>query len=67
MHQLGKTKVDMWYNHPFIKKVYFADAFFSDCDCVYRGNIYDENGKVVGDYTTTDSVWIENSFKVKFA
>lgn len=26
------------------------DCFFSDCDCVYRGNFY-KNGRAVGDFT----------------
>lgn len=26
------------------------DCFFSDCDCVYRGNLY-KNGRAVGAFT----------------
>lgn len=57
-----KNKVDMWYGDIFLKKKYGADAYFSVADCVYRGNIYDEAGRIIGDYESSDSVWIENNF-----
>lgn len=63
---MSKNTVDMWNGRPFIKKAYFADAFFSDCDCVYRGNIYDDGGHIIGDYSSSDSVWIEENFKISF-
>ena len=44
------NKVDMWHGGPFLGKMYYADAYFSDIDCVYRGNIYDESGRAIGDY-----------------
>lgn len=50
-----KNSVDMWYGDTFQKKKYRADAYFSDADCVYRGNIYDETGKTIGDYKTLTS------------
>lgn len=61
-----KLRVDMWYGHEFEAKKYGADAYFSDCDCVYRGNIFDDTGKMIGDYETTDSVWIEQNFNIKW-
>lgn len=54
------TKFDMWYgDNP-------ADAdrvtcFFSDADCVYRGNFY-KGRKCIGDFTATDSVELEKRF-----
>ena len=57
-----KNSVDMWYGDTFLKKKYRADAYFSDTDCIYRGNIYDESGKIIGDYESSVSVWIENNF-----
>lgn len=58
------NRVDMWYGNPFMGKKYAADAFFSDTDCVYRGNIYDENGRMIGDYESSDSTWIEQRFNI---
>ena len=49
------NRVDMWYGDTFLEKKYAADAFFSDTDCVYRGNIYDDNGRPIGDYEASDS------------
>lgn len=61
-----KTYVDMWYDDPFIPGKYGADAFWSDTDCVYRGNIYDETGRVIGDYQSPDSTWIEKKFRIQW-
>ena len=44
-----KNKVDMWYRDVFVPQKYSADVSFSDCECVYSGNIYDEKGKIIGD------------------
>lgn len=43
-----------------------ADASWSDIDCVYRGNIYDNNGKIIGDYTSSDWEWINRHFDVRW-
>lgn len=51
---------DMWYGDD-INNVDKIDISFSDIDCVYRGNMY-INGKIVGDYETSDSVKLEESF-----
>ncbi len=57
--------IDMWNGDP-VEKVEKIDIFFSDVDCVYRGNCY-IGGKAVGDYTATDSLEIERSFpQLKF-
>ena len=58
--------IDMWYGDRFVPGKYYADASFSGYDCIYRGNIYDENGKCIGDYSSDNSVWIENNFKIKW-
>lgn len=57
--------IDMWYeNKP--SDADKIDIFFSDIDCVYRGNIYKED-KIIGDYTCDDSVELENIFpQLKF-
>lgn len=40
------------------------DCFFSDCDCVYCGNLY-KNGRAVGDFTARtlqaiQSAWLSS-------
>ena len=52
--------IDMWYED----KPADADrvtCFFSDIDCVYRGNFY-KGHKCIGDFTATDSVELEKRF-----
>ena len=61
-----KTYVDMWYGDPFLAGVYGADAYWSDIDCVYRGNIYDKNGRIIGDYQSPDSTWIGKKFLIRW-
>jgi hypothetical protein len=58
-------KIDMWYGHKFEKKKFGADAFFTPGNG-YSGNIYDENGKAIGDYRTQNSVEIEKNFLIKW-
>ena len=62
--ELSGLNIDMWYGDKFEPMKYGADAYFSDMDCVYRGNIYDDNGKIIGDYSADDSVAIEKNFKI---
>lgn len=52
--------IDMWYGdkHTEADKI---DVSFSDCDCVYRGNIYKEE-KCIGDYECDDSIELEKAF-----
>ena len=56
---------DFWYgnNKEDVKRI---DCFFFDTDCVYRGNMYDEDGKIIGDFLTDDSSSIEKYFGVSF-
>ena len=59
--------INMWYRNRFIPKKYHADAYFYPHGCFgysYCGNIYDNNGKVIGDYEANDSGWIEQNFKL---
>lgn len=53
-------KIDMWYGNK-AEEVAKIDIFFSDLDCVYRGNCYID-GKIVGDYSASDSLEIEKAF-----
>lgn len=53
-------KIDKWYED---EKIVSADCFFSDIDCVYRGNFYNRDGKVIGDYWCNDSVELEKRMK----
>lgn len=57
--------LDFWYRNK-LKDVASIDCFFSDLDCVYRGNMYDKNRKMIGDYETADSLKIEETFNIKF-
>ena len=54
-------KIDMWYGDEFEKGKYGADAYFTPGNG-YSGNIYDSNGKMIGDYHTNDSTKIEKWF-----
>ena len=48
---------EMWYGDRIVD-IDNISCSFSDCDCCYRGNLYNE-GKAIGDYHTTDSVTLE--------
>ena len=54
-------KYDFWYGH---KKadVAFISVSFSDLDCIYRGIMYNQDKKAIGDFSCTDSVKIEKAF-----
>lgn len=53
-------EIDMWYDDD-PKDVTSLDVRFSDLDSTYSGNLY-INNKIVGDYTTKDSVTLEKAF-----
>lgn len=55
-----KKSLDMWYGDD-PKTADKIDIYFSDCDCLYRGNIY-KNGKIIGDYSTECTDWLEKKF-----
>ena len=52
-------KIDIWYPG---EVAVFATCTFSDCDCIYRGTLFNAEGKMIGDYSSTDSVEIERRF-----
>lgn len=67
MKRKNTNIVDMWYGDKLIPQKYGADAYFSDTDGVYRGNIYhSESGKIIGDYSSPDSKWIESTFRISW-
>ena len=56
---MGKY-LDMWYgDRP--RDADKIDVFFSDLDCIYRGNIY-KNGRIISDYAAEDAAQIERMF-----
>jgi len=57
-------KIDMWYGDKF-EDVTSADCFFYPHDCEYRGNLY-IGDKCVGDYSSKDSVEVEEQLHIKF-
>lgn len=58
-------KIDLWYDDIFQPKKYHADAYFTPGNG-YAGNIYNNEGKTIGDYTTDDSVIISQNFIIKW-
>lgn len=52
--------LDMWYGDS-PRDADKIDVFFSDLDCIYRGNIY-KNGHIIGDYAAKDAAQIEKMF-----
>ena len=56
---------DLWYGDEFVPRKYGADAsVYSNGE--YRGNIFDDTGMVIGDYSTDNSVLIEKNFLIDF-
>ena len=51
--------IDLWYKN---EKIASADCFFCPYDGIYRGNLYNKSGKIVGDYSAKDSTEIEKRF-----
>lgn len=60
----GELNIDMWYGDKFEPNKYGADAY--DYNGRLSGNIYNEAGKAIGDYTATDSVLVEENFLIDF-
>ena len=58
-------RIDYWSDGRK-EKVARIDCFFYPNDGIYRGNLYDENGKMIGDYSTRDSTEIERRFSKIF-
>ena len=53
------VKIDMWYED---EKPVSVDCCFYPNDDIYRGNLYNADGKAIGDFSSTDSVEIEEKF-----
>lgn len=58
--------IDMWYGDEFIPGKYGATCFFSDMDALYFGGIFDESGKQIGDFSSDDSVLVEENFQISW-
>ena len=61
-------KIDMWYGDKFAAKKYRADAAFyphGSFGYPYRGNIYNDKEKCIGDFAAMDSDIIEQNFIIK--
>lgn len=56
-----KIIIDLWYGDT-LQECTGLTCSFSDCDCVYRGNII-KNGKFVGDYTAGEFQSIEKLYR----
>lgn len=54
-------KIDFWYGNTK-KDIVYVDCFFSDIDCIYRGNVYNKNMEPIGDFWSDDSVKVEKYF-----
>lgn len=52
-------KLDIWYQGETIAA---ADCVFYPNDFIYRGNLYNAEGRIIGDYSSRDSVEIEKRF-----
>ena len=66
---MKNCEIDYWYGNKHEPRKYHADASFyphGSFGYCYRGNIYDETGKMIGDYATNDSTWIEKQFIINF-
>lgn len=48
---MDKLKIDFWYGDSF-KDIVSAGCFFCPGG-YYRGNVYNKDGKAIGDYTET--------------
>ena len=69
MRKENEFDIDMWYGAKFAPKKFHADATFyphGSFGYCYRGNIYDDTGKRVGDYGANDSAWIEDNFIIEW-
>ena len=53
--------IDFWYGDSE-KDIAAADCFFYPNSGHYAGNIYNKDGKAIGDFTSNDSVEIEKRF-----
>ena len=52
-------KIDFWYGED---EIAYADCYFYPNEGEYRGNVYNADGRIIGDYTSRNSVEIEKRF-----
>lgn len=52
-------KIDIWYPKENVAAV--SVAFYPN-DCEYRGNLYNKKGRIIGDFTSKNSLEIEKRF-----
>lgn len=55
-------KIDLWYNDNISDISYIGNITFNDIDCNYRGHVFTEKGRLIGDFTCNDSVELEKRF-----
>ena len=53
-------RIDYWYQDR--RRAAYADCYFYPNEGIYRGNVYDKNGDMIGDYASTNSAEIERRF-----
>lgn len=56
-----KLYMDFWYGNT-LSECTSASWTFSDCDCIYRGNLY-IGEKPVGDYSCTELQTIQQAWE----
>lgn len=65
MSSIGFFK--MWYNHSFESGKYYASVHFYPNGLfgfMFRGNIYDDDDTIIGDFWTNDSNWLYENFEI---
>ena len=66
--QFEDAIVDMWYRDELVPQRWSADCYFypegnlTEESC-YSGNIFDDDGRAIGDYTSYDFEWIWRMFR----
>ena len=53
-------RIDYWYKD--VRRSVYATVTFYPNDSVYRCNVYDVDGNMIGDFIIADSVEIERRF-----
>ena len=51
--------IDIWYTG---ERIAAADCTFYPNSGEYRGNLYNAQGRIIGDYSSRDSVEVEKRF-----
>lgn len=53
--------IELWHGESE-EEIAGANCLFYPNSGVYRGNLFNEDGRMIGDFTSTDSVEIEDRF-----